>query len=102
MNPDTDVLAEEECCPEEEADEPAGGIHAGSDESVTGVFVPSEGGGSDDGLTREQRFRRHYVKEWGDTPEVHTYVDLLMKLLDNEGLSGEEMLTFGRDCHYLL
>ena len=95
LNLDTDLLAEEECCPEEEFDNLLE-AHAGSDESVTGVFVPSEGGGSDDGLTREQRFRRHYVKEWGDTPEVHTYVDLLMKQLDNEPFSFQDMLTWAR------
>ena len=101
LNLDTDTIAEaeKECCPEEEISEMLE-AHATEHDRRETTNSPVNRGSTDDGLTREQRFRRSYVRKWGDTAEVHTYVDLLMKQLDNKPFSFEDMLTWARLYYY--
>lgn len=100
LNLDDESLSEKECCPDEEFDELLN-IHITSDNNLD-VTLPlgAEGDSLDDGLTPEERTRLAYIKKYGDSPAVHTYVDLLNKMMNNEGLSFQEMLTFARlDFH---
>ena len=66
---------------------------------IIGDDVPASGASTgktatDDGLTREQRIRAAQVKLYGDTSEVHHYADLLMKVLNQELFSDEELIDF--------
>ena len=50
----------------------------------------------DDGLTREQRIRAAQVKLHGDTPDVHRFVDLLMKVLNQQLMNDDELMDWVR------
>lgn len=49
-----------------------------------------------DGLTREQRIQAAQVKLHGDTPDVHRFVDLLMKVLNQQLMNDDELMDWAR------
>lgn len=88
---------DEECCPEEKADE-LFKVHSETfdDLPASSRTATTAKSSIDDGLTRDERIRRAEVKRYGDTPDVHRYVDLLLKILNKEWLNNQELLAFAR------